>query len=345
MRAGFEEFVGFSGGSSEYYDYTLDMNGSEVPGDGRYLTDVLTEHAVSFVRRHAREAFLLVAAYNAPHFPMQAPPEIVERYEARGETRGAALTYAMIEVLDDGIGRILAALDADGVSDDTIILFVSDNGPYLGEVAGVSLDRFNFGLRGAKHYVFEGGIRVPAMVRWSAGLEGGRTLTEMIHFTDWLPTLSAAAGVPLVRGKELDGRDVLPVLAGRSSEVEPRRFWQCNRYEPRIEGNAAMRDGDWKLVRPAIAEHMVVTEGDRAIDRALNYRQPGRITSVDESPLPEIEPGPPPSPLLFDLATDPFEELDRAAEQPERVARMSEALDTWFESVERDRARAAAGVR
>ena len=252
----------------------------------------------------------------------------------------------MIEVMDTGVGRIDETLRALGLADDTIVLFASDNGPYLGDVQGVSLDRYNHGWRGAKHYVFEGGIRVPAIVRWPDGLDGGRVVGEMVHFADWLPTLAAAAQVPLPDGIRLDGDDIAPVLAGESGEVRPERFWQCNRYAPRIEGNAAMRDGDWKLVRPAIPELMQVTESDRAIDRALNYRQPGRITSVDVSPLPEIEPGPPQAPLLFDVAGDPFEERDRASEQPERVARMSEALDTWFESVERDRAvGAAAGGR
>ena len=103
-----------------------------------------------------------------------------------------------------------------------------------------------------------------------------------------------------------------------------------------------MRDGDWKLVRPSIPELMVVTERDRAIDRALNYRQPDRITSVDDSPLPEFELEEPPAPLLFNLSTDPFEQRDLAPEHPERVRRMSAELDRWFESVERDRALAHA---
>ena len=170
---GFEEFAGFLGGLSDYWDWALDLNGTEVPGDGRYLTDVLTEHAVAFVRRHAGEPFFLVVAYNAPHFPMQAPEHLVDRYVEAGETLGAALTYAMIEAMDTGVGRIDDALRETGRADNTIVLFASDNGPYLGEVQGVSLDRFNHGWRGAKHYVFEGGIRVPAIVRWPAELDGG----------------------------------------------------------------------------------------------------------------------------------------------------------------------------
>jgi len=342
---GFDEFAGFSGGLSDYYAYALDLNGTDVAGDGRYLTDVLTDHAVSFLHRHARDPFFLVVAYNAPHFPMQAPAGLVERYTAAGETLGAALTYAMVEVMDAGIGRIDATLEELGLAENTIVLFTSDNGPYLGEVQGVSLDRFNYGWRGAKHYVFEGGIRVPALLRWPGGLAGGRTIRQMVHFTDWLPTLAAAAGVGLPQGGRLDGDRVLPVLAGETGEVALERFWQCNRYAPRIEGNAAMRDGDWKLVRPAIPALMQVTEPDRAIDRALNYREPGRITSIDDSPLPEFDPGAPPAPLLFDLASDPFEQHDLAAEQPERLGRMSAALDGWFVSVERDRARSARDLR
>lgn len=339
---GFEEFAGFCGGGSDYYDYALDINGVEVEGDGRYLTDVLTEHADAFVRRHADEPFLLIVAYNAPHFPMQAPQEIVDRYTAAGETLGAALTYAMVEVMDAGIGRIDATLRELGVADDTVMLFTSDNGPYLGEVLGVSLDRFNYGWRGAKHYVFEGGIRVPAIVRWPGRVEAGRVDSALIHFTDWLPTLAAAAGIDVPETVALDGNDVGGVLAGERSDVVAQRYWQCNRYAPRIEGNAAMRDGDWKLVRPSIDSLMRVTESDRLVDRALNYRGVDAITEVDRSPLPEFDPGDPPAPLLFDLAADPSEQNDLAASEPERVGAMSAALEAWFASVEADRATNAA---
>jgi arylsulfatase A len=338
---GFDEFAGFSGGFADYWDYTLDLNGTDVAGDGRYLTDVFTDHAVSFVRRHAREPFFLLVAYNAPHFPMQAPDGLVHAYLDAGETLGTALTYAMVEVMDAGVGRIDATLSELGLAENTVVVFSSDNGPYLGEWQGISLDRFNYGWRGAKHYVFEGGIRVPALVRWPAGLEGGRTLPPMVHFADWLPTLAAAAGVAVSDTVAFDGNDIGAVLAGDTSDVEPRRFWQCNRYAPRVEGNSAMRDGDWKLVRPVIPELMQVTDGDRTIDRALNLHAPERIIAVDDSPLPEFDPGPPPEPLLFDLTSDPFEQSDLAAEHPERVRAMGQALDRWFESVERDRADAA----
>ena len=315
-----------------------------MPSDGRYLTDVLTDHALSFVRRNAYRPFFLMLAYNAPHFPMQAPADIVDRYTAAGETLGTALTYAMIEVMDAGIGRVDACLEELGIAENTIVLFTSDNGPYLGDVNGVSLERFNYGWRGAKHYVFEGGIRVPALVRWPGSLECGKQVLEMVHFSDWMPTLLAAAGVGVPPDVRLDGDNIMPLLTGDGGHVIRRRYWQCNRYRPRIEGNAAMRDGDWKLVRPSIPELMVVTDRDRKIDRALNYLHEGRISAIDDSPLPEFEIDTPPAALLFDLASDPFEQNDLAAFHPERVRRMSTELESWFENVERDRARSATVV-
>ncbi len=336
---GFEEFIGFCGGYSDYYDYYLDINGVEKRGDGRYLTDVLTEHAIDFVRRHRSEAFLLVVAYNAPHFPMQAPEAIVQRYVAMGHTRGVALTYAMIEVMDAGIGRLLTELGDLGLADDTVFFFTSDNGPYLGEVAGVSLDRFNFGLRGAKHYVFEGGVRVPTIVRWPAGWPGGRTIDQVLHFADWLPTLAHLASVPLPGESDLDGEDITRAVAGEALATYPRRFWQNNRYAPHIEGNAAVRDGHWKLVRPPIPEFMKVTDPDRLIDRALNLHQEGRILEVDTSPLPEFGGDAALAPMLFDIALDPSEDNDLASEHPEKVATMTAELERWFDDVEQDRQR------
>jgi arylsulfatase A-like enzyme len=336
---GFEEFIGFCGGYSDYYDYYLDVNGTEKKGDGRYLTDVLTDHAIDFLRLHRSEPFLLVLAYNAPHFPMQAPEAVVQRYMEMGHSRGTSLTYAMIEVMDAGIGRLLAELDNLRLADDTVFLFTSDNGPYLGEVAGVSLDRFNFGLRGAKHYVFEGGIRVPTIVRWPAEWPRGIAMDHLLHFADWLPTLSHIASVPLPGEAELDGQDVGRALAGGPMVTYPGRFWQNNRYSPHVEGNAAVRHGDWKLVRPPIPEFMKVTGSDRIIDHALNLHQEGRILEVDASPLPEFEGGAPPPPMLFDIAADPLEQNDLAPAHPERVAAMTADLERWFEEVEQDRQR------
>ena len=128
---GFVEFVLFCGGWADYYDYTLQRDGVFEKSDGSYLTDRLTDEAISFVERHQRESFFLQLAYNAPHAPLQAPDKLVAKYKAKGFDRSTATTYAMIEVMDTGGGRILQRLQDHGLEEATIVMFTSDNGPAL----------------------------------------------------------------------------------------------------------------------------------------------------------------------------------------------------------------------
>ena len=138
---------------------------------GRYLTDVFTDEAVGFLQRHRSEPFFLYLAYNAPHAPLEAPPEDVRPFTEHGGFNATVSTlYGMIRRLDAGVGRVLEALDALGMAENTIVLFTSDNGPLLGG----DYRRYNGPFRGAKNLVLEGGIRVPAIVRWPAGLPDGR---------------------------------------------------------------------------------------------------------------------------------------------------------------------------
>lgn len=334
---GFMEFAGFRGGWQDYYDWRLDYNGRVYRSDRRYLTDVFTEEAILFLRRHSHEPFFLHLAYNAPHFPFQAPPEALAAVRRRGPLTTAVSTiYAMIERMDKGIGRILAELKGLGVEQNTIVLFTSDNGPQMGGEGNACTTRFNCGFNGAKGSVYEGGVRVPMIVRWPDGLPAGRRIDSVVHFTDWLPTLLAAAEVSPPSDLSLDGRDVLPILRGEPDRVAPRRFWQWNRYTPLPTCNAAMRDGDWKLVRPAIAEAMQVSAEDLAMDRALKY-DPKRYTDIVRTPEPPRQVPPPPPPQLFNLANDPLEQTDLAAAEPDRVARMVRELETWFEQVDAER--------
>jgi arylsulfatase A-like enzyme len=215
-------------------------------------------------------------------------------------------------------------------------LFSSDNGPQLGGQGDQCLDRFNANFNGAKGNVFEGGIRVPAILRWPAGLDRRRQVHAMVHFSDWLPTLLAIAGLDTPRHLSLDGQNVLPLLRGEPGQGVARRFWQWNRYTPVITSNAAMRDGAWKLIRPVIPEAMRVAPADGEMDRRLKY-QPEGITDISRDPEPERQIPPPPPPLLFNIDEDPYERSDRAAEQPERVAIMLSEIENWFASVEADR--------
>ena len=330
---GYQEFVGFQGGWNPYYRYRLDRNNTIEYGDkNRYLTDVFSDAAIDFIERHKRENFFLQLAYNAPHFPLEAPDAIAQKYCDLGFSLGVSLIYAMIEVMDEGIGRIAEKLDECGIADNTILIFTSDNGPAFGAWNGFSQTRFNYGFNGSKGNTYEGGIRVPAIIRWSDGLDSGIRSDGMAHFTDWLPTLLNLVGLNVPDDLALDGRDITPVLRGQAGGVYPQRFWQWNRYRPVGACNAAMRDGDWKLLRPRIAEAMQVSPVDSALDNAIKY-YPEQFAAIIRDPEPPRTVPDPPPPLLFNIADDPFEQNDLAAKQPQKAAAMEAALERWFVDV------------
>jgi arylsulfatase A-like enzyme len=339
-RRGFDEFAGFIGGWQRYWDWTIERDGARLDADGRYLTDVITEEAVAFLGRHRAEPFFLHLAYSAPHFPLEAPEaDIVACRDPDRFTDAVSRIYAMVRSMDRGVAAVLDALDALGLAENTLVLFSSDNGPQMTGEGDESTVRFNCQYRGAKGLVSEGGIRLPMILRWPAGLPARTEIDDLVHFTDWLPTLLAAAGAEPPGGLALDGVDVLPLLRGAPTEVPPVRFWQWNRYTPVGESNAAMRDGRWKLLRPAIGETMEVEPRDLMLDAALKIA-PDAFTEISTGPEPSrTVPAAAPA-QLFDIVDDPFEEHDLADAEPERAARMATELETWFEAVEADRARA-----
>ena len=335
---GFDEFVGFCGGWQPYYRWRLDRNGSFHNSDGSYLTDVFTNEAIEFLRRHSNEPFFLHLAYNAPHDPLEAPEEEVAPFLETGQfTRGVSILYGMIQRMDKGVARVLEELKRLGIEDNTLVLFTSDNGPQFGGHGEMCHDRFNCGFNGSKGYVYEGGIRVPMIARWPDGLDGGRHFDEMVHFTDWLPTLLAAAGLDPPGEVWLDGQNILPVLRGEGGKVQTRRFWQWNRYTPLVTCNAAMRDGDWKLVRPHIQEAFHIPSDDMKWNDVMRY-QPQELTHIITDPEPPREVPPPGPPKLFNIAEDPLEKNDLAHAEPQRTSKMLRELETWFEQVEAERA-------
>ena len=330
---GFDEFVGFLNGGMHYWRWILDRGGTPWRSDGRYLTDVFTDEAVGFVRRHRAEPFFLYLAYNAPHAPLEAPREDVRAFAEHGGFSDTVSTlYGMIRRLDCGVGRVMEALDALGLADNTVVLFTSDNGPLLGG----DYRRYNGPFRGAKNLVLEGGIRVPAMLRWPAGVPGGRVFRGMAHFTDWLPTLLAACGVTERPERALDGVNLLPVLAGDGAAVpRTRLFWQHNRNRPVRNCNAAMRDGDWKLVWPYPPEARYKSAEDTRWYERM-FTEPHFTAPIEQTVLDRPVPAPE-RPQLFNLADDPGEEVDLSERHPARRARMERELETWFDAVEAER--------
>lgn len=331
-RRGFSEFHGLLGGSATYWEWELDRNGTRHRSDGRYLTEALTGYALDFVDAAVAgsDPFFLYLGHYAPHRPLHAEPERVKKYLERDDlTPGQAHVYAMIESMDEGVGRVIDRLSHNGILDDTIVIFTSDNGPDPMSDGDLSPLRPNAGLSGSKYQVYDGGIRVPMLVRWPGGLPAGVTHHGMIHFTDIMPTLVSLCGLSRPDGPPVDGVDRTSALLG-DAEPYGHRFWQWNRYYPIARCNAAMRDGPWKLVYPEIEGTRRMVAGDGAM--APNLLREGSET-IERTPPPPRDIGPAHAPELYDLDADPSESTNLAAREPGRLATMQAELDRWFEGV------------
>ena len=157
-----------------------------------------------------------------------------------------------------------------------------------------------------------------------------------MHYVDWLPTILDAAGVDPIKGPKIDGASVLSLLQGKPALEQPRRFWQWNRYTPLIESNAAIRDGQWKLVRPQIAAAMHVASEHQQMDADLKYRpELHHHALLDQEPSRSI-PDPPPA-ELYDLINDPQETTNLASAKPKRTAKLLAELESWFAEVDIER--------
>jgi arylsulfatase A len=335
---GFDEAVCFRGGMHDYYDWRLEYGTDQVRrGDGTYLTDVWTAEACDFLRRHQQEPFFLHVTYNAPHTPLQVSEEEAARFRGKpGLNWGVSTLYGMIHRMDSGVGQILQTLDELGLRDNTIVCFCSDNGPQFGGPGDQCTTRFNCHYNGAKGSTYEGGIRVPMLMRWPAGLDPA-SCEAMVHMSDWLPTLLAMTGVDHpTDAPALDGVNVLPVIRNDQNHGCTQRCWQWNRYTPLIESNAAIRDGDWKLVRPAIAETMAVPD-IQWLHTCMYEHDKMAEHGVIQDPEPHREVPPPGPAELYNIALDPLEQTNLAAQEPDVARRLLRDLENWFEEVEAER--------
>ena len=243
---GFDEFFGILGGGHDYFssegsdarEYLVPLmaNGVEVPVEG-YLTEQLTQAGLEFVRRHAGRPFFLFLSYNAPHGPLQAPPELLERVKSIDDTRRR--TYgAMVTALDDGVGELVALLEELKLSEDTMVIFLSDNG---GPTPANASD--NSPLRATKGTVYEGGIRVPFLLAWPGTLPPGGEFHHPVSALDIFPTAVAVAGLEPPPG--LDGVNLMPHLIGQRLEPPHESlYWYSQRG-----AQYAARTPDRKYVR------------------------------------------------------------------------------------------------
>lgn len=250
LLSGYDHFWGIRSGAIDYYSHKNTRGEPDLwDGDATieqtgYLTDLLGDRAVAAINGYAGQSkpFLLSLHFNAPHWPWEAPGDQAESARLEG-TRlrhydgGTQRTYArMVQALDFQVGRVLQALDANGQADNTIVVFTSDNGG----------ERFSdtWPFTGIKTELLEGGLRVPALIRWPARIPAG-TVNEQVCITmDWFATLLDAAGVAPDAAHPPDGISLLPVLTGAASPVSRRLFW---RYKSNAQ--RAMRDGDLKYLK------------------------------------------------------------------------------------------------
>lgn len=335
-RRGFDEFFGFRGGWNDYYKYHVERNGRPESASGAYITDLFSDEAVRYVRAHARRPFFLHLAYNAPHFPLQAPEETIRKYEATGKfTRAVSTLYAMIEIMDRGIGRVLDALDEAGITENTVVVFASDNGPDMGGEGEKSLKRFNCNLRAEKMYAYEGGIRVPAVVRYPAKFAANSRSGAVVHGTDWFATILSLCRIAPDANLALDGIDVSEALAG--GEAPAREiYWQWCRYAPDVRVNAAARSGQMKLVHAPVWEYLDLPAWEVEMDVEIKYH-PERYREVVDLPAPDRPKLGAPAIELFDLESDPGETVDLSAARPAEAKLLEEKLSGWFAEVELER--------
>jgi arylsulfatase A-like enzyme len=220
--------------------------------DGEYLTDKLTNEAMNFIEANKSGPFFLYLSHHAVHTPIQAKKQLIEKYSKKKPTdaQNNPKYAAMIESLDLNVGRLMAKLDELGLRDNTVVFFFSDNGGYANATSMVP-------LRGSKGMLYEGGIRVPMIVRWPGVTRPGSVCDVPVIGIDFYPTMLEMAGAPRPPGQILDGLSIVPLLEGKTALTRKAIFWHFPAYlEPynkkqwpwRTEPAGAVRQGDWKLI-------------------------------------------------------------------------------------------------
>jgi arylsulfatase A-like enzyme len=283
------------------------------------LTDRYTQWALEFITRNKGRPFFLYFAHAMPHKPLACS----ERFYKKS---GAGLYGDVLAELDDSVGRLLAKLQELGLDENTLVIFTSDNGPWYGGSSG--------GLRGMKGTTWEGGYRVPCIARWSGKLPAGRTSDALSITADLFPTALAAAGIEAPRDLILDGRDLLPLLRGKAASPHEVIF---SHQGDRI---ASVRDSRWKLHLVPAKDRKDFKPGVKWIDP----RGPDGVTilapyeQAQPSDYPGLRSGDTTKALtLFDLANDPGEQRDVAAQHPEVVARLRKLHEQFVQDVAKSR--------
>jgi len=302
-QRGFDVFLGHYHGHIERYDYPdqLVYNGRPVEARG-YITDLLSDAAIDFIGANRDRPFFCYLAYNAPHSPFLAGSahdsqprgdKLIEKYLGRDLPLRDARIYAMVELIDRNLDRLLSTIDESGLREKTIVIFTSDNG-------GVSR-AFKAGLRGGKGSAWEGGVRVPFFARWTGHFPAGAKVDAMATQMDLLPTLCDLLDLPLPKDRKIDGHSILPLLKnGKGNSPHRYVYHTWDRYVPNPHNRWSISDDRYKLV--------------------------GHKRGAKPGPSE-------PTGALFDLLNDPGEKRNIAGQHPEIVERLRSEFLRWFDDV------------
>lgn len=308
---GFEEFFGFLAGCIDYYSHIfyweqanrvnpvhdLWHNHKEVWLNGQYMTEMITERAVNYIRKDSDDPFFLYVPYNAPHYPMHAPQNYLDRFPTLPKEQ--RIMAAMISAVDDGVGEIVKSLSDTGKLEDTIIFFSSDNGPstesrnfldgtedlYYGGSAGI--------FRGHKGSLFDGGIREPAIFSYPRCVPADTVCEDMAMMMDIVPTILGFVGEDISDVRGVDGVSLASMMTEQTASPHDYLFWEYS-------GQLAVRRGDWKLV----------------LDGKLDFSrtQPDAVH-------------------LSNLREDPGERNNVASAHPDLVQELTIAVKKWYQEV------------
>ncbi len=267
--------------------------------EGTYLTEFLTDHAEKFIEEHREQPFLLYLSHYAVHIPLEARQELIDKYEAKEKPHEGVnnpVYAAMVEHVDQSVGRIMAKLDELGLADNTVVVFTSDNGGLRQryDLQGPIVSS-NAPLRDEKGSLYEGGIRVPLIVRWPEVIEPGTTSSEPVSSIDFYPTFVDIAGTPPPVNQVLDGVSLRPVLEQRGALDRDAIYWHYPHYHHSTPAGA-IRAGDWKL---------------------LEFFEDGRLE-------------------LYNLDDDISESRNLAESLPDKTAELREKLAAWRDELDAD---------
>jgi arylsulfatase A len=274
MGQGFSEFTGFSAGHwTNYFDTKLQHNNEMVDTKG-YITDVLTDAALGFIEKNKSKPFLCYIPYNAPHGPFQVPDKYYDSYKNVDISNQDKAIYGMIDNLDENIGRVMDKLDQLKLTNNTIVVFLSDNGP--------NSDRYNGNMKGKKGSVNEGGVRVPFFITWPGHIKKGSEIDKIAAHIDVLPTLLDLIGVKFPKEIQFDGKSLVPLIQDKNAEWAERNIFSHTYRNKKLQpAPGAIRNSKYRFI--------VDEKGNELYDMELDPEQKVNIALSEPKLLKDFE--------------------------------------------------------